>query len=204
MHSFQLLTLKIFVFSICSYQPTHTHSHDPVHQPDQADDQQKDRDQSHHDDVQWVEFFDILLVFAALAQADQRPGHGAHGAQQRAFARMRLHHGRLQWGIHDPAPSNEEMAGRDTSTAAVDCGAAGVLARTSKKAEDNVMGVTSFEIRGSITNAAGYSFFSPGSSVYWLKQKHSSLLKCAAAWRGAELGMACAAPRRVRVVCNRY
>ena len=47
------------------------------------------------------------------------------------------------------------------------------------------MVVTSFDSLGSITNATGHCFFSPGSSTYWLKQKHSSLLKCAAAWRGA-------------------
>jgi hypothetical protein len=30
-----------------------------------------------------------------------------------------------------------------------------------------------------MTKATGHCFFSPGASVYWLKQKHSSLLKCA-------------------------
>ena len=45
--------------------------------------------------------------------------------------------------------------------------------------------VTSLEMRGSITKATGHSRFSPGSSVYCEKQKHSSLLKKAVAWRGA-------------------
>ena len=36
---------------------------------------------------------------------------------------------------------------------------------------------TSLDSFGSITKATGHSFFSPASSVYWLKQKHSSLLK---------------------------
>ena len=44
---------------------------------------------------------------------------------------------------------------------------------------------TSFDNLGSITNTTGHCFFSPGAKVYWLKQKHSTLLKCAAAWRGA-------------------
>ena len=64
-------------------------------------------------------------------------------------------------------------------------GAAGVLPPTSKKVYDSVMVFTSLEIFGSITNATGHCFFSPGSSVYLLKQKHSSLLKYGAACCGA-------------------
>ena len=44
---------------------------------------------------------------------------------------------------------------------------------------------TSLDSLGSMTNATGQDFFSPGSSVYWLKQKHSNLLKWAAACCGA-------------------
>ena len=44
---------------------------------------------------------------------------------------------------------------------------------------------TSLEIFGSITNTTGQRFDSPGFSVYWLKQKHSSLLKYGIACIGA-------------------
>ena len=50
---------------------------------------------------------------------------------------------------------------------------------------DKVMVVTSLESLGSMTNATGHCLLSPGSSVYCLKQKHSILLKCDAAWCGA-------------------
>ena len=76
--------------------------------------------------------------------------------------------------------------GASTVAAAVgDDGAAGVLPPTSKKVYDSVMVVTSFDSLGSITNETGHCFFSPGASVYWLKQKHYSLLKCAVACGGA-------------------
>ena len=42
---------------------------------------------------------------------------------------------------------------------------------------DSVMVVTSRGNLVSITKATGHCFFSPGARVYWLKQKHSSLLK---------------------------
>ena len=47
------------------------------------------------------------------------------------------------------------------------------------------MVVTSRDSLGSITKTTGQDFFSPGSSVYWLKQKHSILLKYALACCGA-------------------
>ncbi len=47
------------------------------------------------------------------------------------------------------------------------------------------MVLTSRGSLGSMTKATGHCFFSPGASVYSLKQKHSSLLKCAAELRGA-------------------
>ena len=72
----------------------------------------------------------------------------------------------------------------DRRTVYVALGAGGVLDPTSKNVYDSVMVVTSFDSLGSITKATGHCLFSPGSSTYWLKQKHSSLLKCAAAWRG--------------------
>jgi hypothetical protein len=54
---------------------------------------------------------------------------------------------------------------------------AGTVPPTSKNVYDSVIVLTSRDILGSITNATGQDFFSPGSSVYWLKQKHCSLLK---------------------------
>jgi hypothetical protein len=58
------------------------------------------------------------------------------------------------------------------------------------------MVVTSLGRRGSMTNATGHSFFSPGSSVYCVKQKHSSLLKCEADClrRVAGNGLGCHGP----------
>jgi hypothetical protein len=76
---------------------------------------------------------------------------------------------------HEPALGVNKEAG--TSATGVDAGAAGVLPPTSKNVYDKVMVVTSLESLGSITKATGHSFFSPGSKVYWLKQKHSILLK---------------------------
>ena len=64
-------------------------------------------------------------------------------------------------------------------------GAAGVRPPTSKNVYDKVIVFTSLESFGSITKATGHDFFSPGSSVYWVKQKHSTLLKWAAACCGA-------------------
>ncbi len=57
--------------------------------------------------------------------------------------------------------------------------------RTSKKVYDSVMVRTSFGIFGSMTNTTGHCLLSPGFSVYSLKQKHSSLLKCGVACLGA-------------------
>ena len=47
------------------------------------------------------------------------------------------------------------------------------------------MVVTSFGSFGSMTKTTGQVFDSPGLSTYSLKQKHSSLLKCAVACFGA-------------------
>ena len=56
---------------------------------------------------------------------------------------------------------------------------------TSKKVYDSVMVFTSFGSLPSTTNTTGQRLLSPGCSVYWLKQKHSSLLKCGIACFGA-------------------
>jgi hypothetical protein len=72
-----------------------------------------------------------------------------------------------------------------TPSPSVDFGAAGTLPPTSKKVYDNVIVVTSFGSFGSMTNTTGHCRLSPGANVYSLKQKHSSLLKCGLACRGA-------------------
>jgi hypothetical protein len=48
-----------------------------------------------------------------------------------------------------------------------------------------VIVVTSRGSFGSTTKTTGHERLSPGASVYSLKQKHSSLLKCAPACIGA-------------------
>jgi hypothetical protein len=48
-----------------------------------------------------------------------------------------------------------------------------------------VIVLTSLGSFGSMTKTTGHRFDSPGFSVYSLKQKHSSLLKCAIACCGA-------------------
>src|SRR5689334_21678279 len=135
-------------------------SGDPVHQRDQAADQQRHGDQPHQHDVQWIELLHVLLQALALADAQEGPGDRPCRAQH----------------AHPATPGR-------AGAAAV--GAAGVPEPTSKKVYDSVIVVTSFDSFGSMTNATGHCFFSPGSSVYWLKQKHSTLLKCEAACRGA-------------------
>ncbi len=86
------------------------------------------------------------------------------------------------WG---PAGECALMTWRPLRTAPRPTEPAGVTLPTSKKVYDSVIVVTSLDNFGSITNTTGHCFVSPGSSVCCLKQKHSSLLKWAAAWCGA-------------------
>src|SRR5205085_9079531 len=132
---------------------------DPVDQHGETDHEPGGSDQRHRDDVEGTQLAQVLLVRTFLAHAEESPQHRLGGPQD-------AHPGTLP-----PVRAA--------------CGAAGTLAPTSKKVYDSVMVVTSFDSFGSITNATGHCFFSPGASVYWLKQKHSILLKCGPAWRGA-------------------
>src|SRR6185369_10877196 len=119
-----------------------------------------------------VDLAQVFLVFAVLADAHERPGHRLDGSQHRPPPRGR------GWRVR------AHVAG-PVRASTVPAGGGGVLPPTSKNVYDRVIVFTSRDSLGSITKATGHCRFSPGSSVYCLKQKHSSLLKCAAAWCGA-------------------
>ena len=68
---------------------------------------------------------DDAAADAALAQADERPAHGLDRAQERALARQNHLLGRR---AHERTPARPSP-----TTAAVGCGAAGVVPPTSKK-----------------------------------------------------------------------
>src|SRR5512140_1976032 len=144
---------------------------DPVDQQHQCANEQRHAHDRHDDDVDRVEPSHVGTGLAVLANAQERPSHRLDGAQERGAAGPCR-----RVCAHDLAPTADCTAAD---------GAAGVTLPTSKKVYDSVIVVTSLDSFGSMTNTTGHCFVSPGSSVCCLKQKHSSLLKWAAAWCGA-------------------
>src|SRR5450432_3425510 len=154
---------------------------DPVDEHDERNDEQRRHDDTGDHDVQGIELGGVALEVARLAHAEERPADGAQGARERALA---LRRGVLRVGGDGPA-HERAPAGLGASERADCAGSAGTLPPTSKKVYDKVIVFTSLGNFESITKTTGHCLDSPAFSTCSVKQKHSSLLKCAIATLGA-------------------
>src|SRR5574337_12574 len=153
--------------------------HDPVGDAGHQQHEQDRGDERDDDHLQRLGAAQILSVAAARAHAEKHPADRPDAAPERAALRG------IGAGPYGRVVAHVTPRAAFVPASAASSGAGGVFAPTWKKVYDSVIVVTSFGSFGSITNTTGHCFFSPGLSVHWLKQKHSILWKCAAAWRGA-------------------
>ena len=154
--------------SCCGVSCGHAAADHPVHQQHQRRRRTATAPSDAGDDhVHRVELRDVLLVVAALAHAEERPGHRLHRLQERALALRRL---RRSSPVGHGALRPRAAAGA----------AGGTLPPTSKKVYDSVIVRHVLrQLRVDHEHHRPLLASRPAASVYSLKQKHSSLLKCA-------------------------